>query len=147
MVIGAGVAWAKDAPFASMAKPPLTRPHPEADALASALRALLDGDPAPLPIHQLDLARLSTIARKVLTTLRETTPAGQITTYGALAAACGRPKAARAIGSILRQNPFPLFFPCHRVIAAAGRIGGFQGGTTSTPLKARLLAIEQTPQA
>jgi methylated-DNA-[protein]-cysteine S-methyltransferase len=143
MVVGAGVAWAEDGPlFPSDALPSPMR-HPEAAALASALRALLDGDPAPLPIGRLSLARLSPIARQVLITLRETTAAGQVTTYGALAAACGRPKAARAIGNILGHNPFPLFFPCHRVIPATGKIGGFQGGAEGTPLKARLIALEQ----
>jgi len=136
-VLASGVEWAKDGP-----RPGHHRRHPEADALAAALHEVLGGAPAPLPVRHLDLAMLTPFARRVLATLRETTPAGQVTTYGALAAACGRPRAARAVGNILRRNPFPLFYPCHRVIAAGGQAGGFQGGPAGTPLKIRLLAIE-----
>ena len=113
-----------------------------AAALAAQLRAWLRGCPAPLPMDALDLASLSLFSRHVLTTLQKTVPRGQVATYGALAAACGMPGAARAVGNALRHNPFPLFLPCHRVIPANGRIGRFQGGPDGSPLKARLLAIE-----
>lgn len=66
---------------------------------------------------------------------------GRTVTYGALARAIGRPKAARAVGGAMARNRLPLLIPCHRVVAgAAGRLGGFGGGL---PLKRWLLAHEQ----
>jgi methylated-DNA-[protein]-cysteine S-methyltransferase len=114
----------------------------EARALAAQLQAWLQGNPAPLPLDDLDLTALSPFSRRVLLALHDTVPRGQVTTYGALATACGVPRATRAVGNALRNNPFPLFLPCHRVISASGRIGGFQGGSAGSPLKARLLALE-----
>ncbi len=62
-------------------------------------------------------------------------------TYGALAAQAGAAGSARAVGQALARNPFAIIVPCHRVVAAGGRIGGFSanGGTTT---KLWLLAIE-----
>lgn len=67
---------------------------------------------------------------------------GQTTTYGALAKALGAgPEAARDVGQAMAKNPIPLLIPCHRVLAAGGKIGGFSapGGSTS---KARMLELE-----
>ncbi len=68
-------------------------------------------------------------------------PPGTVVTYGELAAAVGKPKAARAVGSALAKNPIPLIVPCHRVIASAGKLGGFSapGGLAT---KVRLLECE-----
>lgn len=55
-------------------------------------------------------------------------PKGKVTTYGLLAKALGRPKAARAVGSALGKNPNPVEVPCHRVIRADGSIGGYSRG-------------------
>ena len=60
-------------------------------------------------------------------------PAGKVVTYGAVAAAVGRPGAARAVGNILHRNPDPGHYPCHRVVAASGELaehfafGGAEG--------------------
>ena len=67
-------------------------------------------------------------------------PVGQTKTYGELAAAIGRPKAVRAVGSACGHNPVPLFIPCHRVIGASGLLGGFSAGL---PWKKRILEIER----
>ena len=53
---------------------------------------------------------------------------GETTTYGDLAAACAHPHAARAVGSALKANPLPIIIPCHRVLPASGKLGGFSGG-------------------
>ena len=53
---------------------------------------------------------------------------GQVITYRRLAERCGHPHAARAAGSALRLNPLPIFVPCHRVVGAQGRLGGFSAG-------------------
>jgi O-6-methylguanine DNA methyltransferase len=52
-------------------------------------------------------------------------PFGKAQTYGELARAIGRPKAYRAVANACGKNPVPLFVPCHRVVAASGKIGGF----------------------
>ena len=67
---------------------------------------------------------------------------GQTTTYGAVAKAVGAgPAAARAVGRAMAMNPLPLIIPCHRVLAAGGKVGGFSapGGADS---KVKMLAIE-----
>ncbi|MBP6909868.1 MAG: methylated-DNA--[protein]-cysteine S-methyltransferase [Candidatus Saccharicenans sp.] len=55
-------------------------------------------------------------------------PYGQTRTYGQIAAACGRPKAARAVGQANHQNPLLIIVPCHRVIGVNGSLVGFGGG-------------------
>ena len=73
---------------------------------------------------------------------------GETTTYGAIAKAMGEgPEVARDVGQAMARNPIPLIVPCHRVLAAGGRIGGFSapGGSNA---KARMLALEGSgPQA
>ncbi|MEE8134780.1 MAG: methylated-DNA--[protein]-cysteine S-methyltransferase [Gemmatimonadales bacterium] len=66
-------------------------------------------------------------------------PYGSTVTYGELAAGLGRPGAARAVGSANGRNPIPIVVPCHRVIAAGGKLGGYGGGLT---LKRQLLDLE-----
>lgn len=68
-------------------------------------------------------------------------PGGSISTYGAIARALGKPKAARAVGRILSANPRPVVVPCHRVVHADGRLGGYTGGK-GTVTKIELLAQE-----
>jgi methylated-DNA-[protein]-cysteine S-methyltransferase len=65
-------------------------------------------------------------------------PYGHTFTYGDIAAAVGRPRAARAVGSALNANPLPIIVPCHRVVSTDG-IGGFSSGTD---LKEKMLHLE-----
>jgi O-6-methylguanine DNA methyltransferase len=67
-------------------------------------------------------------------------PYGVTTSYGEIAAAIGRPQAARAVGAAVGANPIPIFVPCHRVLGKDGCLVGFGGGL---PLKERLLALEK----
>ena len=76
---------------------------------------------------------------KVWETLRQV-PLGRVITYGELARLSGYPHAARAVGSAMAHNRIPILIPCHRVVAANGRLGGFTGGLD---IKKRLLAIEE----
>jgi O-6-methylguanine DNA methyltransferase len=69
-------------------------------------------------------------------------PFGERRSYGDIAVAVGRPKAVRAVGTANGSNPVSLVVPCHRVINADGKLGGYGGGL---PLKARLLAMESRP--
>jgi methylated-DNA-[protein]-cysteine S-methyltransferase len=55
-------------------------------------------------------------------------PFGEVTTYGALAARAGKPRAARAVGTIMNRNPIPIVLPCHRVVGANGALVGYAGG-------------------
>jgi methylated-DNA-[protein]-cysteine S-methyltransferase len=64
---------------------------------------------------------------------------GRLVTYGDLAEAVGRPELARAVGQAVGANPIPIVIPCHRVVAADGRLGGFSGGLNA---KVALLAVE-----
>jgi methylated-DNA-[protein]-cysteine S-methyltransferase len=52
-------------------------------------------------------------------------PLGQVRTYKWVAKKAGKPKAIRAIGQILKHNPYPLLIPCHRVICSNGKLGGY----------------------
>jgi methylated-DNA-[protein]-cysteine S-methyltransferase len=68
-------------------------------------------------------------------------PWGGTSTYGELARECGSPGAARAVGSVMAKNRFPLIVPCHRVLAAGGDLGGYSAPDGLT-MKRRLLAME-----
>lgn len=70
-------------------------------------------------------------------------PYGATRTYTQIACAVGRPAAVRAVGAANGANPVPLVVPCHRVVAAGGKLGGYGGGL---PLKRRLLALEGSAQ-
>jgi methylated-DNA-[protein]-cysteine S-methyltransferase len=66
-------------------------------------------------------------------------PYGQTETYGALAAKAGRPKAARAVGTVMNRNPIPIVLPCHRIVGANGSLTGYAGGLD---VKRHLLRLE-----
>jgi len=87
-----------------------------------------------------DLDDAGPFARQVYEAARKIST-GQTRTYGELARTLGRPRAARAVGQALGRNPIALIIPCHRVLAAGGKPGGFSahGGPAT---KARMLAIE-----
>ncbi len=87
-------------------------------------------------------ADLSPFGRTVLETLVARVPWGETVSYGELAELAGRPRAARAVGSIMAGVTVPFIVPCHRVIAAGGRIGGYGGGHHSIALKRWLLERE-----
>ncbi len=67
-------------------------------------------------------------------------PYGMTHTYKELAAAIGKPKASRAVGSACNRNPLPIVIPCHRVIGSSGNLTGYAGGLE---LKAMLLKMEE----
>ena len=76
---------------------------------------------------ELDLAPVAGFNRRALDELARV-PYGHVTTYGALAAKIGRPKAARAVGGAMNRNPIPIVLPCHRVVGAGGSLVGYAGG-------------------
>lgn len=110
--------------------------------LETVLAAYAEG--APIDPARLDVPlappRATPFAAAVREALREV-PRGLTTDYGTLAARAGSPRAARAAGSAMAANTLLLIVPCHRVLAANGRLGGFSGpGGVDT--KRRLLALE-----
>jgi methylated-DNA-[protein]-cysteine S-methyltransferase len=76
---------------------------------------------------RLDLGLSRDFSRRVLLELARV-PYGEVTTYGALASRAGRPRAARAVGTVMNRNPIPIVLPCHRVVGASGSLVGYGGG-------------------
>ena len=74
-----------------------------------------------------DVALLADFNRRVLRELARV-PYGEVVTYGELAARAARPRAARAVGTVMNRNPLPIVLPCHRVIGANGKLVGYGGG-------------------
>src|ERR1019366_5100165 len=105
-----------------------------------AIATLLRGESADLSAVLLDMNAVTPFHRRVYEVAR-TIPAGETSSYGELATRLGAAGSARAVGQALGRNPFALLVPCHRVLAAGGRVGGFtaNGGVTT---KLRLLSIE-----
>jgi methylated-DNA-[protein]-cysteine S-methyltransferase len=89
-------------------------------------------------LQVVDLTRLYGFQKKVLMAERKI-PYGWVCTYGRLAEIIGNPGAARAVGTALARNPFPLIIPCHRTIRSDGSLGGYGGGKA---LKRQLLELE-----
>jgi methylated-DNA-[protein]-cysteine S-methyltransferase len=120
-------------------------PAPVRRAIA-AIQRLLDGAGTELSEIVLDLSAVSPFQRRVYQAARAI-PAGRTVSYGALAAQLGRPGAARAIGRAMGSNPVPIIVPCHRVLAAGGKAGGFSahGGvaTKFALLRAEGAAVQE----
>jgi methylated-DNA-[protein]-cysteine S-methyltransferase len=117
-------------------------PPTEVRRAIDAISALLEGAPADLSTVRLDLEGVPPFHQRVYEVTRGIPP-GETLSYGAVAARLGEPGAARAVGQALGRNPFVVVVPCHRVVAAGGRPGGFSGaGGVSTKL--RLLEIERS---
>ena len=102
--------------------------------------ALLNGTPDDLADVPIDLAGVPDFNRRVYAVARSIVP-GATLTYGEVALRLGEPHAARAVGQALGANPWPIVVPCHRVLAANGKAGGFSapGGLHT---KLRLLQME-----
>jgi methylated-DNA-[protein]-cysteine S-methyltransferase len=103
--------------------------------------ALLRGAACDLSAVLLDMGRVPEFDHRVYEIAR-TIPAGATLSYGEIATRLGGRDLARDVGQVLGRNPFPLIVPCHRVLAAGGKAGGFSanGGVTT---KLRLLSIER----
>jgi len=112
--------------------------HPYSKLIEQNLIAYAQKKTVAWPSPPLATSRLSTFAQEVLQTLSKKVPFGQTITYGELAHLVGKPKAARAIGQVMKKNPFPLIIPCHRVVKTTG-IGKF---SPHPQLKSILLQLE-----
>lgn len=107
------------------------------------VQALLAGDHVSLEDIPLDLDAAPEFHRKVYEVAR-TIPPGQTMTYGEIAKRIGAPHESREVGQALGRNPIAIIVPCHRVLGADGKMGGFSaGGGVAT--KRRILEIEGAP--
>jgi O-6-methylguanine DNA methyltransferase len=115
-------------------------PPPEVGRAIADIVALLAGESRDLSGVRLDMQAVPAFHRRVYEVAREIA-AGKTQTYGEIASRLGGVGLSRAVGQALGRNPFPIVVPCHRVLAAGGKVGGFSaaGGITT---KLRLLAIE-----
>src|SRR4051812_1643810 len=121
-----------------------TPPRDVARAIRMAT-ALLGGKATDLGSIALDMSAVPPFHRRVYAAARAIPP-GTTLSYGEIAARIGSPGSARAVGQALGRNPFPIVVPCHRVLAAGGKSGGFSAaGGVSTKL--RMLALEGAPVA
>lgn len=102
--------------------------------------ALLRGEARDLASIVLDMDAIPPFRQSIYAVLRSI-PAGATLSYGEIAARLGDGSGARDIGEAMGKNPFPIIVPCHRVVAAGGKAGGFSaaGGVVT---KLRLLNIE-----
>jgi methylated-DNA-[protein]-cysteine S-methyltransferase len=105
------------------------------------IAAAMKGEARDLAYAALDMRAVPEFNRKVYA-VAQGIPFGQTLTYGEVAARLGDKRLAREVGQALGQNPFPIVVPCHRVLAASGKSGGFSapGGVTT---KMRLLSVER----
>ena len=117
-----------------------TAPTPDIQRAIDAVVALMRGDAVDLGFIAVDMDGLPDFHQRVYDIAR-TIPPGVTLTYGQVATRLGDPGAARAVGQALGRNPIPVIVPCHRVLAAGGKTGGFSapGGSAT---KLNLLAIE-----
>ncbi|MGH6974286.1 MAG: methylated-DNA--[protein]-cysteine S-methyltransferase [Stellaceae bacterium] len=115
-------------------------PSPNAQAAIDGMIALLRGEPRDLTDIAIDDGAQPEFNRKVYAIARKIPP-GQTMTYGEIAERLGDKTLARAVGQAMGENPTPIIMPCHRVLAANGRSGGFSapGGVVT---KLQLLTIE-----
>ena len=120
--------------------PPQARPPPAVAEAVHAITELLAGRPHDFSRVVLDMGGATPFQQRVYA-LALRIPAGQTQSYGQLAEALGGRHLARAVGQALGRNPFAPIVPCHRVLAAHGRAGGFSahGGSAT---KLRMLATE-----
>jgi len=113
--------------------------HP---TLRERLQAYAEGEPVDFRDFKLELPERTPFRDKVLAATRRL-GYGATTTYGDLARRVGHPGAARAVGTVMSTNRFPILIPCHRVLAAGGKLGGYTS-PSGPDLKQQLLDMEQT---
>ncbi|WP_088345918.1 MULTISPECIES: methylated-DNA--[protein]-cysteine S-methyltransferase [Rhodomicrobium] len=116
-------------------------PTPDVLEAVAAARRYFEGEAVDFSHLALDLEAQDEFFRQIYAAARRV-GWGETTTYGALAKQLGAgPEAARDVGQAMAKNPVPLIIPCHRVLAAGGKVGGFSapGGAAA---KVRMLELE-----
>src|SRR5262245_1460306 len=108
--------------------------------LAARLQSYAAGNDECFDEVPLDLSHLSTFQARVVRACRRISR-GRVRSYGELASATGSPGAARAVGSVMAKNRYPIIIPCHRVVGSAGSLGGFSA-RDGVSMKRRMLEME-----
>ena len=106
--------------------------------LANRLKRYLSGEPEDFS-YKLDLSG-TTRFQQIVWQIVRSIPSGETRSYGWVAGQLGLPKAARAVGRAVAENPVPIIIPCHRVVRGDGNLGGFGGGVET---KKFLLNLER----
>ncbi|WP_018684198.1 methylated-DNA--[protein]-cysteine S-methyltransferase [Actinokineospora enzanensis] len=109
-------------------------------AAIARMTALLTGDRDDLTDIEVDPTDIPDFDRRVYAIARAIPP-GDTLTYGEVATRLGLPGSAQAVGQALGRNPYPIVIPCHRVLGANGKVGGFSAGDGAVT-KLRMLGIE-----
>jgi len=112
--------------------------HPLIDPVIDQLGRYLSGEAVEFSLVRMDLSLCGAFQQKVLQADFQI-PRGKVIPYSGLAYRLSAPRAARAVGTALARNPFPLIIPCHRVVRSDGTLGGFGGGLK---MKKALLEME-----
>jgi methylated-DNA-[protein]-cysteine S-methyltransferase len=115
-------------------------PSPALEAAATRVRGLIEGGNDDLADLPLDYSSVSDFERRVYEIARRIVP-GETTTYGDIARQVGEVTDSQAVGKALGRNPFAPIVPCHRVVAAGQKLGGFSA-TGGRALKLKMLANE-----
>jgi methylated-DNA-[protein]-cysteine S-methyltransferase len=110
------------------------------DDVCERLKAYAAGEEVDFSDVAIDDRHLTDFGRRIFKACRQI-PRGGTRSYGQLAAVCGSPGAARAVGQVMARNRYPLIVPCHRVLAAGGLLGGFSA-PQGLAMKRRLLELE-----
>jgi len=111
---------------------------PKVRNICAQMSNLLQGKPIALSLDILDWAVTHPFQQRVLR-MEHRIPRGMVSTYGRLANKLGHAGAARAVGTALARNPFPIIIPCHRTIRSDRSLGGYAGGLA---MKRKLLELE-----
>ncbi|HYZ34749.1 MAG TPA: methylated-DNA--[protein]-cysteine S-methyltransferase [Crenalkalicoccus sp.] len=123
------------------------RPTPAVSEVITAVRRYFDGEAIDFSDVKLDLADQDPFVRRIYDATRRV-GWGRTTTYGTLARELGAgPEMAVEVGQAMARNPVPLIVPCHRVLAAGGKIGGFSapGGSTAKQRMLRMEGVDIAP--
>jgi methylated-DNA-[protein]-cysteine S-methyltransferase len=143
----AAISWSSDDDDLDFVARMVDAPARRDRAVARALDEWFAGTRTELDLD-VDLSRFPgpEFGLRVLDTLRRDVGWGEVVSYGELAEMAGSPGAARAVGNVMAHNPVPFVIPCHRVIAAKGKLGGYggtkQGTTRNLAIKRWLLQHE-----
>jgi methylated-DNA-[protein]-cysteine S-methyltransferase len=106
--------------------------------LTEQIQSCLKGEAVDFRLSLIDLEQCSEFQRRVLLAENKI-PRGWVSSYGRIARRLGIPNSARAVGTALARNPFPIIIPCHRTVRSNGDLGGFGGGLK---MKRELLELE-----
>ena len=111
---------------------------PTITELGERIQSFLAGEAVDFGLDVIALEKCSEFQKRVLLAVHKI-PWGWVSTYGRIASSLQVDGAARAVGSALSLNPFPIVIPCHRIIKSNGELGGFRGGLR---MKQTLLELE-----